>query len=79
MTPEPRPVRGAFSVVIRLDGYYRLPCPDTYPGGADRYLGDIASYAADLFRSHVLYGAVEQCRIRVTQEIDHEPVPGAIA
>lgn len=76
---EPRPAHGRFAVNVRLEGDYCLPFPNSYPGGAEQYIDDLAGYAVDAFLSHLLYGTVGTQRVRVTQEVEYDQVPGAIA
>lgn len=73
------PVHGRFSVSVKLDGDYRLDYPESYPGGPARYLEDLAGYAVDTFASHLLIGSIDRQRVRVTQELERAPVPGAVA
>ena len=72
-------MHGAFSASIRITGEYRLPVPESYPGGADRYLQDAAREAADAFVSYLIWGRADSVRIRVVQELERARLPGAIA
>lgn len=63
-----RSVEGSFSVTIRLEGVYRLHAPDLYPGGAVRYIADLAEQAIEQFSGSIVSGEVTSARAAVRQE-----------
>ena len=75
--PE-RPVMGYYSVTIKLEGTYQ----NNYPGAAmyaNGYIANAAEEAVDKFESCILNGKVTIKRVKVSQEVEHEPAPGAVA
>ena len=63
-----RSVEGDFSVSIRIIGVYRLHAPDLYPGGAARYIADLAEQAIEQFSGSIVSGEVLSARATVRQE-----------
>lgn len=68
---------GAFYVTIRLSGTYQ----NHYPGAstfASGYIANAVSEALETFDSYI-DGKITVAKVNITQELEHDAIPGAVA